>query len=321
MNILITGAAGFIGYNFIKQLQKNRRIKITGIDIFEDYYDVNLKKKRISDLKKDKNFSFLKKNIHNEKAIYDLFKKKKFDIVYNFAAQAGVRYSIENPRKYIENNINGFFNIIENCRKFKVERLFFASSSSVYGESKNFPLNEKEKINPKNIYALSKKNNEEIASLYEKYYGFKSTALRFFTVYGEWGRPDMFIMKYMDSFRKKKTFYLNNYGDHLRDFTYIKDVIKILEKLFNKRKKLKKFDIFNICSNKPINLKKVIIFMNKNKIKPNVKKVGLQQADIYKTHGNNSKIIKFTKFKKFTKLETGLNETLLWYKKYHRLNK
>ena len=321
MNILVTGAAGFIGYNFIKQLLNNKKIKIIGIDIFEDYYDVNLKKKRIFDLKKNKNFRFFKVNIHKEKNIFNLFKKNKFNIVYNFAAQAGVRYSIENPRKYIENNINGFFNIIENCRKFKIERLFFASSSSVYGENKNFPLNEKEKIYPKNIYALSKKNNEEVASLYEKYYGLKSTALRFFTVYGEWGRPDMFIMKYMDCYRKKKTFYLNNYGDHLRDFTYIKDVIKILVSMLDKRKSLKKFDIFNICSNQPINLRQVIIFMNKNEIKPNVKKVGLQQADIYKTHGNNSKIIRFTKFKKFTNLEYGLNQTLLWYKQYHRLKK
>jgi UDP-glucuronate 4-epimerase len=321
MNILVTGAAGFIGYNFIKQLQNNKKIKIIGIDIFEDYYDVNLKKKRILDLKKNRNFNFFKINIHKEKDVFNLFKKNKFNIVYNFAAQAGVRYSIENPRKYIENNINGFFNIIENCRKFKIERLFFASSSSVYGENKNFPLNEKEKIYPKNIYALSKKNNEEVASLYEKYYGLKSTALRFFTVYGEWGRPDMFIMKYMDSYRRKKTFYLNNFGDHLRDFTYIKDVTKILESMLKKRKSLNKFDIFNICSNKPINLGRVIAFMSKNKIKPKVKKVGLQQADIYKTHGNNSKIIRFTKFKKFTNLEYGLSQTLLWYKQYHRLKK
>lgn len=321
MNILVTGAAGFIGYNFIKQLQNNKKIKIIGIDIFEDYYDVNLKKKRILDLKKNRNFNFFKINIHKEKDVFNLFKKNKFNIVYNFAAQAGVRYSIENPRKYIENNINGFFNIIENCRKFKIERLFFASSSSVYGENKNFPLNEKEKIYPKNIYALSKKNNEEVASLYEKYYGLKSTALRFFTVYGEWGRPDMFIMKYMDSYRRKKTFYLNNFGDHLRDFTYIKDVTKILESMLKKRKSLNKFDIFNICSNKPINLERVISFMSKNKIKPKVKKVGLQQADIYKTHGNNSKIIRFTKFKKFTNLEYGLSQTLLWYKQYHKLKK
>ena len=125
----------------------------------------------------------------------------------------------------------------------------------------------------------------------------------------------------MDCYRKKKTFYLNNYGDHLRDFTYIMDVTKILVSMLDKRKSLKKFDIFNICSNKPINLRRVIVFMNKNKIKPDVKKVGLQQADIYKTHGNNSKIIRFTKFKKFTNLEYGLNQTLLWYKQYHRLKK
>lgn len=320
MNILVTGAAGFIGYSFINQLLKYKNYNITGIDNFEDYYDVSLKKKRIIKLKKNKRFRFVKLNLNNKKITENLFKKKKFKFVYNLAAQAGVRYSIENPRKYIENNINGFFNIIDNCKKFKVKRLFFASSSSVYGENKNFPLDEKEIIYPKNIYALSKKNNEEIAYLYEKYYNLKSTALRFFTVYGEWGRPDMFVMKYINSFYLNKTFYLNNYGNHLRDFTYIKDVIIILENMLRNNKKLKNFDIFNVCSNNPINLKRVINFMNKNKIKPKVKKIGLQKADMLKTHGSNLKIIQFTKFKKFTKLEIGLKNTLNWYKNFYKIN-
>ena len=320
MNILITGAAGFIGFRFTNQLLKKNKFYIIGIDNFEDYYDVKLKKKRIEELKKNKKFKFVKGDICNQKLVEKLFKKKKFNIVFNFAAQAGVRYSIEHPRKYIENNINGFFNIIENCRKYNIERFFFASSSSVYGENKNFPLNEKEKIYPKNIYALSKKNNEEIASLYEKYYNLKSIGLRFFTVYGEWGRPDMFIMKYMNAYRQKKTFYLNNYGNHLRDFTYIDDVIKIMEKILFRRKKINNFDIFNICSNKPINLQRVIKFMNKNNIKPKIRKVGLQQADIYKTHGNNKKIIKITKFNNFTNLEKGLVNTLDWYKKFYKFN-
>ena len=168
---------------------------------------------------------------------------------------------------------------------------------------------------------MSKKNNEEIAFLYQKYYNLKSVGLRFFTVYGQWGRPDMFIMKYMNAFRNKKTFFLNNYGNHLRDFTYIEDVVKMMENILNKRKKIKKFDIFNICSNNPINLQRVIKFMNKNKIKPKIKKVGLQQADIYKTHGNNKKIIKITKFNKFTNLEKGLLNTLYWYKKFYKFNK
>ena len=318
MNILITGAAGFIGFSFAKQLLKKNKFSITGIDNFENYYDVNLKKRRINELKKNKKFNFLKGSLCNQKLVEKLFKKKKFKIVFNFAAQAGVRYSIDHPRKYIENNINGFFNIIECCKVFKVEKFFFASSSSVYGENNNFPLSEKEKIYPKNIYALSKKNNEEIASLYEKYYNLKSVGLRFFTVYGEWGRPDMFIMKYINSYRQKKVFYLNNYGNHLRDFTYINDVTKILENLTMKRKKIKKFEIYNVCSNKPINLEKVIKFMNKNNIKPKLKKVGLQKADIYKTHGNNKKIIKITKFNKFTTLEKGLVNTLSWYRKFYK---
>ncbi len=321
MKILITGAAGFIGFSFVSHLLKKKKYNITGIDNFENYYDVDLKKRRIKELKKNKKFNFINGDICNQKLIENLFKKKKFNIVFNLAAQAGVRYSIDHPRKYIENNINGFFNIIENCKKYKIERFFFASSSSVYGENKNFPLKENEEIYPKNIYALSKKNNEEIALLYQKYYNLKSVGLRFFTVYGQWGRPDMFIMKYMNAFRKKKTFFLNNYGNHLRDFTYIEDVVKMMENILNKRKKIKKFDIFNICSNNPINLQRVIKFMNKNKIKPKIKKVGLQQADIYKTHGNNKKIIKITKFNKFTNLEKGLLNTLYWYKKFYKFNK
>ena len=154
MNILITGAAGFIGFRFTNQLLKKNKFYIIGIDNFEDYYDVKLKKKRIEELKKNKKFKFVKGDICNQKLVEKLFKKKKFNIVFNFAAQAGVRYSIEHPRKYIENNINGFFNIIENCRKYNIERFFFASSSSVYGENNNFPLNEKERIYPNNIYDL-----------------------------------------------------------------------------------------------------------------------------------------------------------------------
>ena len=168
-------------------------------------------------------------------------------------------------------------------------------------------------ISSPTFYRLNKNKLTE-----EKYYNLKSVGLRFFTVYGEWGRPDMFIMKYINSYRQKKVFYLNNYGNHLRDFTYINDVTKILENLTMKRKKIKKFEIYNVCSNKPINLEKVIKFMNKNNIKPRLKKVGLQKADIYKTHGNNKKIIKITKFNKFTTLEKGLVNTLSWYRKFYK---
>ena len=207
MKILITGSAGFIGYNLCSYiLSINKKIRIVGIDNFNDYYDVKLKKNRISLLKKFNKFTFHNIDINNNFKIKFLFKKYKFDYVFNLAAQAGVRYSIDHPRKYINTNINGFYNILENCRNNKIKRLFYASSSSVYGENKKFPLKEEYDVKPKNIYGLSKKINEEIAQIFYKFYNFKATGLRFFTVYGEWGRPDMMMLKYIDAHYKKKNF-------------------------------------------------------------------------------------------------------------------
>ena len=316
MKILITGAAGFIGFNFCNYLLlTNKSFKIFGIDNMNTYYDVNLKKKRLKILKRYKKFKYFKIDINNQNKLEKIFKKNKFDFVFNLAAQAGVRYSIDHPRKYIDTNILGFYNIIENSSKYKIKRLFYASSSSVYGENNNFPLKEVENINPKNIYGLSKKVNEEISQIFNKYYDLKCTGLRFFTVFGEWGRPDMMMMKYINSHFKKKIFQLNNFGKHIRDFTYVGDVVKILYLLIKNHKKLKSTDVLNICSNKPVKLNKIIELMGKKNINPLVKKAPLQKADILKTHGNNSKVLKITKFKKFEKLEVALNKTIDWYKK------
>ena len=315
MKVLITGSAGFIGYNFAKSLLEKKGFKIVGIDNFNDYYDVSLKKKRNNLLKKYRSFQFIKIDIRNKIKLEKLFKKKNFDFVFHFAAQAGVRYSIKHPRKYIESNLLGFYNILENVKKYKVKRLFYASSSSVYGDNKNFPLNEKENIFPKNIYGLSKKVNEEISFIFNKYYNVKLIGLRFFTVFGEWGRPDMMMFKFIDSYYKNKLFNLNNYGNHSRDFTYIGDVVNVLYLLLKKHKKLKNFDLFNICSNKPINLKAIISFMKKNKINPRIKKVSLQKADILKTHGDNSKLLKFTKYNSFSNWQDSLKRTIIWYQK------
>ena len=314
MKILITGSAGFIGFNLAAHLLK-KKCYITGIDNYDDYYDVSIKKKRTSILKKFKKFKFLKIDIKDNIKIKKLFKKNKFDFVFHLAAQAGVRYSINHPRKYIENNLVGFYNILENSEKYKIKRLFFASSSSVYGENNNFPLNEKENIFPKNIYGLSKKVNEEIGFIFNKYYNVKLIGLRFFTVFGEWGRPDMMMFKFIDSYYKNKLFNLNNYGNHSRDFTYIGDVVNILYLLLKKHKKLKNFDLFNICSNKPVNLKAVILFMKKNKINPRIKKVSLQKADILKTHGDNSKLLRFIKYNSFSNWQDSLKKTIIWYQK------
>ena len=204
MKILITGAAGFIGFNLCKYLLEKTNFNILGIDNLNDYYDVSLKKKRLKYLNSYKKFKFKKIDITRSFSLEKIFKKYKFDFVYNLAAQAGVRYSINHPRKYIDANILGFFNIIDYCKKYNVKRLFYASSSSVYGESKKFPLKETENITPKNIYGLSKKINEEISFIYNQFYNLKLTGLRFFTVYGEWGRPDMMMLKFIDSYFKKK---------------------------------------------------------------------------------------------------------------------
>lgn len=209
----------------------------------------------------------------------------------------------------------GFYNILENVKKYKIKRLFYASSSSVYGENKNFPLKEKEKISPKNIYGLTKKIDEEIGLIFNKYYDVKLVGLRFFTIYGEWGRPDMMMIKFISSYYKNKTFELYNFGKHVRDFTYVGDAVKIMYLLLKNHKKLNNFDIFNICSNNPINLKEIILFLKKNKISPKIKKVTLQKADILKTHGDNSKLLKFIKFNKFSNWKESVKKTIIWYQR------
>ncbi len=316
MKILITGSAGFIGFNLAKNLIKNKKYIVIGIDNFDKYYDVGLKKRRNKILLKSKNYKFYKINILDKNKLENLFKKHKFDFVFNLAAQAGVRYSISFPRKYIDSNYLGFFNVIECVRKYNIKRLFYASSSSVYGDSKNFPLKETENINPKNIYALSKKSNEEISLVYSNYYNTRCVGLRFFTVYGEWGRPDMMMMKFIDSFYKKKIFKLYNFGRHTRDFTYIDDVTEILIRLLTNNSKIKKNDIFNICSNRPQKLEEIIRFMKQINIKPKIKKISLQRADIIKTHGDNKKVLKITKYKNFKNFKFGLERTINWYKNF-----
>tara|TARA_Y100000816_G_scaffold292381_1_gene287349 strand:+ start:10380 stop:11336 length:957 start_codon:yes stop_codon:yes gene_type:complete len=315
MKILITGSAGFIGYSLAKNLLEKKGFKIIGIDNFNDYYDVKLKKKRNILLKKYKNFSFYKLDLADKNKLKKIFKKNQIDFVFHFAAQAGVRYSIDHPRKYVESNILGFYNILENTKEYKVKRLFYASSSSVYGENNNFPLNERENIVPKNIYGLSKKINEEIGFLFNKYYNVKLTGLRFFTIYGEWGRPDMMIMKFINCFYKKEIFKLYNFGNHVRDFTYVGDAIEIMYLLLKKHNRLKNFEIFNICSNKPVKLKDIVKFLKKNNVNPKIKKINLQQADILKTHGDNSKLLKIVKFKKFSDWKECLKKTIAWYQK------
>jgi UDP-glucuronate 4-epimerase len=314
MKILITGCAGFIGFHLCEKILKtHKKYKIVGIDNLNNYYSVFYKKKRLSFLKDKKNFQFHKIDISNFKKLEEVFKKNKFDFVINLAAQAGVRYSISNPKEYMYSNILGFFNIIELSRIYKIKKIYYASSSSVYGESKKFPIKETTITHPKNIYSLSKKNNEEIAEIYSRYYNIQFIGFRFFTIYGEWGRPDMLILKYILKCANKDTFYLNNYGNHYRDFTYVKDVVENILRLTGKKIR-KRHEIFNICSNNPVSIKWVLDKISKEFGAPKIIKKPKQNADVYKTHGNNKKINKITKFKNYTKISKGLNNVIEWAK-------
>ena len=313
MKILITGVAGFIGFSTANSLLKNNKNTVLGIDNFDNYYSTKYKRLRVNFLKKKKNFYFKKLDITKKNKLYDLFSKKNFDLVIHFAAQAGVRYSLINPKKYIAVNKNGFKFLLDAIIKNKIpKRIIYASSSSVYGNSQNFPTKEIQKLKPQNIYAKTKISNEQLAIKYKKKYNLNICGLRFFTVYGEWGRPDMFLFKLLKAYKNNKSFYLNNYGNHLRDFTYIKDACKILKKLIYSKFKHRHL-ILNICSNKPLKLTNIIKMIDNLTLnKPKIKKISMHKADIYKTHGDNSLVKKITGVKKFTDTSIGLKNTIEW---------
>jgi UDP-glucuronate 4-epimerase len=316
MKVLITGCAGFIGYNFSKfLLQKN--YKIIGIDCLNSYYSVKLKKDRLNQLLKFKNFKFFKNNLEDLKNTKKIFNTNKFDCVFHLAAQAGVRYSVDFPNKYIESNIIGFFNVLELVKEKRIKKFFYASSSSVYGNSKEFPLKENQILHPTNTYSLTKKFNEDLSEIYNKYYAVKSVGIRFFTVYGEWGRPDMFYSKVLDAAFKNKKLYINNNGHHQRDFTYIQDINEILLKLLKTNKNLPR--LINMCSNNPVSILNLVKLVEKYTKKIKFIKRKIQLADVIKTHGDNSLINKFKLINKFTSIEKGIEKTINWYKKYNKL--
>lgn len=318
-NVVVTGCCGFIGFSLSQELLNNKNIKVIGLDTINDYYDVNLKKQRLKLLKQNKNFQFKKVDIKNYNLLKKIFYKDKIDIIYNFAAQAGVQYSIKNPKKYMDSNCMGFFNILELARKSGVKTIFYASSSSVYGDSKKFPVKENFDLKPKNFYGFSKKANEEMAEIYSRYYGIKTIGLRFFTVFGPWGRPDLVINKLIDSFFKNKIFYLNNFGKHVRDFTYIDDVIKIILKLSINNKNVKDCEIFNICGSQPVSLLYLIKLFKKKVGKPKIIKRAFQKGDILKSYGSNRKLNKVLGKLKFTNFDDGFVDTLEWYKGYYKI--
>ena len=308
-SVFITGVAGFIGYNLSEFLIK-KSYKVYGIDNFDDYYSIKIKKKRINQLKKKNNFFFKKVDIINKKKLHNFLYKKKIDLVIHLAAQAGVRYSLVNPQKYIDVNIFGFLNVIEATKKNKIKNFFCASSSSVYGDSKKFPLKENESLNPKNIYGLSKKLNEEIANTYSKQFKMNCTGLRFFTIYGEWGRPDMFMFKLFKAYKNKQPFYLNNFGNHKRDFTYIGDAVNAVYNLI--KKQIKNSNVINICSNKPIKIHDIVKFFSKKK-NVKVKLTKMHKADVKDTHGDNRKLKKSIKKFNISDFYKCFDRTYKWY--------
>ena len=316
MNILITGCAGFVGFHLSEFLSKKyKKSKIIGFDNINNFYSPILKKMRIKELKKNKNFYFKKIDLENKKKIENIFKRNKIKIVIHLAAQAGVRDSLKIPNSYFKSNFIGFMNIINISNKNKVKKFIFASSSSVYGDKKKFPLKENMDISPKNIYSATKKINEDIANDLSKISNMKMIGLRFFTVYGKFGRPDMFIFKFLHSLLNRKKFYLYNKGNHFRDYTHIDDVVNIIISLI-KKKITKKFQIFNICSNDPIDLNKLVKFISDFvNIKPKIIKKKRNRIEVLKTHGDNKKILSFLKIKLKKNIFFELPAIIEWYKK------
>ena len=321
MKILVTGSAGFIGYHTCKKLLEYKKYQVFGIDNLNNYYDIKIKKHRNNELKKNNNFEFKKLDICNEKKLLSFFKEKKIDVVINLAAQAGVRYSIQNPTAYFDSNVRGFFNILECSRKFKIKHLIFASTSSVYGNSKKFPVLENYNTDkPLSFYASTKKTNEVMAHSYSYLYKIPSTCLRFFTVYGPLGRPDMSLFKFVKKILDNKPIELYNFGKHERDFTHVDDIVKMICNLITKPpSNSPPFDIFNISGNKKTSLKKFINLIEKElKVKSKKKYLPMQTGDVLRSSASIDKIIKKTKLKPEITIDDGVKEFIFWYKEYYK---
>jgi nucleoside-diphosphate-sugar epimerase len=330
----ITGVAGFIGSNLAKKLLSTiNNITIIGIDNLNNYYDVNLKKARLNELYKHKNFIFIQENIKEKNIILDIFKKYKPDIVINLAAQAGVRYSLINPDAYVESNIIGFFNILEACRYYNVKHLVFASSSSVYGLNKKIPYSTQDRTDkPVSFYAATKKSDELMAYTYAKLYKIPITGLRFFTVYGPAGRPDMAYFSFTKKLVNGEDIQIFNYGNCKRDFTYIDDIvegiIKVLQKTPTKDEDNVQYKLYNIGNNNPENLLDFVNILQQELVNVGLlpkdydfeahkKLVPMQAGDVEITYADIDELIKDFNFKPSTNLKDGLKAFIKWYKEYY----
>lgn len=322
--ILVTGAAGFIGFHLSKKLLE-QGMKVVGFDNINDYYDVNLKYARLDILNGFQNFTFVKGNLADKETVDRVFTENKFDIVVNLAAQAGVRYSIDNPQAYIESNVIGFFNILEACRHNPVEHLLYASSSSVYGNQQKTPFSTDDDVNkPISLYAATKKSNELMAYTYSHLYGIPSTGLRFFTVYGPFGRPDMAYFGFTDKIMNGEKIKIFNNGDMYRDFTYIDDIVRGIENMLcNPPEEDENGDratVYNIGNNSPEKLMYFIETLEKALGKTAEKEfLPMQPGDVYQTYADVTPLIEKFGFKPSTSIEDGLERFVQWYKSYYNI--
>lgn len=340
--VLVTGAAGFIGSNLVKRLFKDvKNIRVVGLDSITDYYDVNIKYERLKEIEQlssSSSWRFVKANLADKAAIDALFAEEKFAVVVNLAAQAGVRYSITNPGSYVESNLIGFYNILEACRNHEVEHLVYASSSSVYGSNKKVPYSTDDKVdNPVSLYAATKKSNELMAHAYSKLYNIPSTGLRFFTVYGPAGRPDMAYFGFTNKLREGKTIQIFNYGNCKRDFTYVDDivegVVRVMQHAPEKQNgedglPIPPYKVYNIGNNSPENLLDFVTILQEELIAAKVlpsdydfeahkELVPMQAGDVPVTYADTSALEADFGYKPSTTLRDGLRAFAQWYANYY----
>lgn len=333
-NILVTGVAGFIGFHLTERLLKQGWL-VTGIDNVNDYYDINLKYARLEQLginkreagvynfavqsSKFENFKFIRINLEDREALPEVFAKNNFSRVCNLAAQAGVRYSIENPEAYVDSNIVGFLNILECCRNFKVDHLIYASSSSVYGQNSKIPFSTADNVDhPISLYAATKKSNELMAYTYSHLYGFKTTGLRFFTVYGPWGRPDMAMFLFTDAIIKGRSIKVFNNGNLERDFTYIDDIVEGVFKVIEETKPEKNSSLYNIGNSSPVKLTDFIKEIEKNLgVTAEKEMLPMQPGDVNRTWADVDNLKKDFDYSPQTSISTGVKNFIDWYKNYY----
>ncbi len=342
-NILITGAAGFIGANLVmKLLRENDDIRIIGIDNMNDYYDVSIKEYRLAEIEKlaQSNWDFVRGNIADKTPVTEIFEKYRPEIVVNLAAQAGVRYSITNPDVYIESNIIGFYNILEASRHYQTEHLVYASSSSVYGSNKKVPYSTDDKVdNPVSLYAATKKSNELMAHAYSKLYNIPSTGLRFFTVYGPAGRPDMAYFGFTDKLRNGEKIKIFNYGNCKRDFTYVDDIVEGIVRVMKKPPEKKNgedglpippYKVYNIGNSSPENLLEFVDVLQQELVRAEVlpkdydfeahkELVPMQPGDVPVTYADTSALEHDFGYKPSTPLREGLRKFAEWYKEFYNI--